>query len=589
MNIKKWTALGFIGAAVFVAGCTLPFLGEGMSVQDAEKMAQENPEQLFFDLAKLSGAEGIEILNEMAPEREMFVKSQGYVSVDGDFNLEGTPLGGGSGDFAFRFDVSGDYSDKDNIRLKEVISAKANVMGGLFKLDALGEIRIVDNSFFAQISSLDFNFPMIDPQTKEMIMSFVGKWYGNTFEEMEEFLGDESFDMKNAFGGSATAIPQLLSLFEDVMSNPQNHFEFEKFVRQEGEYFFFEVTPKKESYEQFADIVKVLLPFSSNELELLDESMDSMTLSPVTIAYTPSNSKYFKILRADGEDKSISVEKTDQGFTAVVKKNEDVLSFVCNKNSGDFTLTENKDGNESTYLSGNWSDDAGSFSVFVPMGYDQELESVLTGTFSKKSGVWSGELTSSQLADGKLIIEKADISYSSADIVLKVMMGESTVSTIAIESKVEIPNNVSIEKPSEAKSFMAIEEEIAQMEEEMYKEQLELDAELNAEEDDFLQEPVVPVVPTSSPNPTETPVASEEPVGGPADGAASGTNDVSALTPLISELVRLMGQAPTVETTAQANELKNIIFSVGADEGLTPQEIQLMIQSEIQKNPPVPQ
>lgn len=601
MNIKHWIGIGGASLALLFAGCT--FGGEedtSVKVSNVEQKVQDNPEELFFEFAKASGQNGLDVLEKSIPNKEILRKVEGFFTVDGEFNLEGTPLGGGEGTFGIRVDSLADYTNSDNIQAKDQFSIQADVMGGLFKLDTKGEVRVVKDSIFAQISDLDFNFPMVDPETEKIILSFVGQWYGNTFEEITELVGDDSFNLKDIMVGPVNAVPELLTLLEDVLRNPENHVVFNSYVKEENGYYFFTATPKKETYKKLGDIAVSVLPFPEYEKESFEQMIDSLELSPITIGYTPENSEYFKLSRVD-DNASVSLEKTADGVSFVIKEEGiETVSFVYSNQTKEFTLTQTDTGGEKegeasavkVLAKGNWDGENFSFEAFDPSSYSEEMELIAKGSaqYNKEGKSWSAEFESPAFPEAKL--QLANFSFVASDTQvftgeIQGIMSDNTVAKITIASEMKVPGSLQVDTPENAKPFTSIPEDIAKMEEERYQklqEELEQEAEVIDESAESEQDPFKDGNDGIVPAETE-----ENPVGGPAGEDTPENNPSSTLQPLISELIRQMGESPTPENVAKAEELKNIIFSVGADEGVSPTEIQSLIQAELQKNPPLPQ
>lgn len=601
MNIKHWIGISGASLALLLSGCT--FGGEEDAtpkVTDVEQKVQENPEELFFEFAQMSGKNGLTVLEKAIPNKEILRKVEGFFTVDGEFNLDGTPLGGGSGTFGIRVDSLADYTDAENIKAKDAFSIQADVMGGLFKIDTNGEVRVVKDSIYTQISNLDFNFPMIDAETEKMIVSFVGQWYGNTFEEINELVGDDSFNLKDIIVGPVNAVPELLIFAEDLLKNPKNHMVFNSYVKEEGGYYFFTATPKKESYKKLGDIVINTLPFPEYEKDSLQEMIDSLELTPLTIGYTPENSEYFKLSRVDG-DRSVTLEQTADGVTFEIKeKGVATISFVYSNETKEFALTgtgsDTDEGSEpkvNTLAKGTWDGVNFSFEVFDPNTFSEENEFLVKGSaqYAEDGKKWSGVVESSQFPDSKLKFENFSFVASETQVFtgeLQAIMEENTVAKITIASEMKVPGNVQIDVPENVKPFSSIPEDIAKMEEARYQ---KIQEELN-QETDVLEntEENIDLILDEEVDDIPTPVVDESPVGGPDGNVVASQNNLNTtLQPLISELIRQMGESPTSENIAKAEELKNIIFSVGADEGLTPIEIQTLIQTELQKNPPLPQ
>ncbi len=481
--IKKTTAVGALSSVVLLSGCSIPFMAEkpAIPVDVAKTESAQNPEKLFFDFAKESGKSGLEKIGLTDFDKELLMKSESDVSIAGDFNMEGTPIGGGTGTFEMNIDAKADYSDVKNPLLSEAVSVKVDALGGLFKLDTSGEIRIVDTSVFAQIAKFDANFPGLTPEVKAIIEKFSGQWYGNSFVELntmvENNMGLKGFDTQKFLTGGISPILDAIALIQDIGNNPKNHITFGKFVEEKDGYYFFEVTPKKETYEKFANIVIKLLANTGTEADkevtnVITSALEKLSVQSVIIGYTPEHPEYFTISKVIEEDgTNVLVENTEKGITISIAKTEgdDAGEVVFTKTSeGKFSLivdipTE-YNGERTEVLSGTCTDTKHEFTLSVPL-YDSELgesalKEVLKGTFKKTGDTWAGELTSPEFEKGKLVISDVKGGVYNAHAKISAIYGENTVTNIVFDVKSKKPETVTLETPENVKSFETIPSDI---------------------------------------------------------------------------------------------------------------------------------
>jgi len=369
-SIKKVAAAGALSSAVLLSGCSIPFMGEtpAVSVDTARTEAQQNPEKLFFDFAKESGKAGLEKIGLTDFDTELLVKSEGNAKISGDFNMEGTPLGGGTGTFELALDAKADYSDQANPLLSENFAVKVDALGGLFKVDTSAELRVVNTSVFAQVAKFDANFPGLTPEIKTIVQKFAGQWYGNSFEELntlaENNLELNGFDVQKILTGSLNPTLDFIALIQDIGNNPQNHITFGKFVEEKNGYYFFEVTPKKETYEKFGKILKDLLVNSGTEIEgnqqledTITSALEELTVESVVIGYTPEHPEYFTITKTIDEDGTkVLAENTAKGLTISISKTE-------GEDAGEVVFTKTAEGKV-------------SLTVEIPTAYNGEKTEV---------------------------------------------------------------------------------------------------------------------------------------------------------------------------------------------------------------------
>ena len=489
--MKKVLTAGALSSALLLSGCSFGAIQEqletpAVSESTAESQKMENPENLFFEFATASGENGLEKIGLADFDKELLVKSKADITIDGDFNMEGIPMvNGGTGTFNIGINAIMDYSDETNPLLSEIISTKIDALGELFTLDTSAEIRVVNKSAYIEVSKFDTNFPGLTPEVKTVIQKFVGQWYGNSFEEINTLIseaGAEGFNTQQLLTGTITPTLQTLALIEDIAENPKNHINFGKFVKEENGYYFFEVTPKKETYAKFADILINFIDSSGLLAKLTEDNIDfsakikkaieEMSIKSITIAYTPEHPEYFKISKIIDEDgTTVLVQNTADGVRISIAniEGDNAGEVLFTKNSdGKFSLTveipSEYNGEKTEILSGTCTEDKHDFTLSLPL-YDYELgeeklKEVLKGSFVKNGDTWSGELTSPELKDGKLVISEVTRDLMNIHAKISAIYNEKTITNITFDVKSEKPEGVAIDTPENVKPFTQIQSDI---------------------------------------------------------------------------------------------------------------------------------
>ncbi len=489
--MKKIVTAGVLSSALLVSGCTFNDIKEkiglttpAISQSTAEIEKTQNPEKLFFDFAKESGKVGLKTLGLSDFDTELFKKSQSKIAINGDFNMEGVPMiNGGTGTFALNIDSINDYSDSTNPLLSETIKTKFNALGGLIKGNISTELRIVNSSIFAQIKALDVNFPGLTPQISTIIQKFIGTWYGNSFQEInalaEKELQLQGFDIKTLLTGTIRPITDGIALIQDIGNNPKNYLTFNKFVKEEDGYYFFEVTPKKDIYKKVSDIIITYLTNNgvavdtqtANAIKQIKEKVETLPLHSVIIGYTPENPEYFKISQDFKIGNNSDTNENHYTFTANNTKSGLVITLTQPKGEhpGSLTFTKTANGEISVisedltqddkklqFISGTWTDKKHEFTLSLPSynnSGEENLEDILHGSFTKTEDTWSGELTSPKVKEGKIRITDTKGDAHHAHTKISVMYNDKTIINVVFDANSTKPENVTIETPTNVQSF----------------------------------------------------------------------------------------------------------------------------------------
>ena len=605
-SIKKISAIGALSSAVLLSGCSIPFSGEeepAVSPDTAKIESTQNPEKLFFDFAKASGKNGLETIGLTDFDTTALVKSEADVSIIGDFNMEGTPMGGGTGTFEMIIDGKADYSDKVNPLLSEAISLKVDALGGLFKVDTSAEVRIVNSSVFAQFSKVEANFPGLTPEVKEIVQKFTGQWYGNSFTELNELVntnfGLEGFDVQKTLAGGVAPMIDTIALIQDIGNNPQNHINFGKFVKAEDGYYFFEVTPKKETYEKFGNIIIAFAGNTGTEADaeittVITEAIASISTESVLLAYTPEHPEYFKISKIIDEDGTkVLVENTAQGIKISIAKTEgdDAGEIVFTKTSeGKLSLIVDSptayNGERTELLSGTCTDTEHTFTISAPIS-DYELgedavKEVVKANFIKTGDAWAGEITSPEFENGKLIISDAKGNMYNAHAKISAVYKENTITNITFDIKSSVPATVTLETPENVKSFNTIQADVEKEMNALYgieevTEVTEVTTDDIEGKTDATTDDIEVVINNSE---VEGKTDAVEVV---IDADAQGGADYSEISGKLARMAELMNENPTGNAETEFLALKAEIDLYAAENDITNETLKELLLNEVVK------
>ena len=601
-SFKKISAIGALSSVVLLSGCDL--LNEekpAVSQEVAQAEATQNPEKLFFDFAKASGKNGLETIGLTDFDTTVLVKSEADVSIAGDFNMEGTPMGGGTGTFEVIVDAEADYSDKANPLLSEGVSVKVDALGGLFKVDTSAELRIVNSSVFAQVSKFEANFPGLTPEVQEIVQKFTKQWYGNSFAELNELastnFGLEGFDIQKFLTGGVDPMVDTIALIQDIGNNPQNHINFGKYVKEENGYYFFEVTPKKETYEKFGDIVVALVGSTGVEADsevatVIADAIETISTESVLLAYTPEHPEYFKLSKTiDAEGTTVLAENTAEGVKLSIAKTEgdDAGEVVFTKTpKGKVSLIVDvpslNNGEKAEVLSGTCTDTEHRFTISAPV-YDyqlgeEKLKEVLKVNLTKTGDTWAGDITSPEFEDGKLVISDAKVEMYNAHAKISAVYNENTITNVTVDVKSSVPTSVTLETPENVKSFDTIQADIEKEMNALYG----LDEEAETETVDVAIDGSDIVIDNGEVEVTTDAVkVKADDVEVTIDADAQGGADYSEISGKLARMAELMNENPTGEAEAEFLSLKAEIDLYAAENDISNETLKELLLNEVVK------
>lgn len=409
----KKLLIGLMASMVFFSGCTLFGEKDGsMSLDDARKMAQENPSELFYALNKANSEDAVHSLKKYIPSMETLQRYQSEYNETVSFDLANTPLGGGKGTYTFSGKSEGDYRDLQNPKQKTDFAIVADIMGGMMTADVKATMMVVEKSLFVSFEKMNINMMMMPPAIKTALTSLAGKAYGNSFEEIKTLTEGELNIGKYFMSGGILLSTSVM--MEEMTKNPKDYMTFSKFLKEENGYFYFEVTPNPVGQEKTMQWIMNIMPFGKSFEEEMKASMEeakAMANQPIVIAYTPAHKEYFI---------QEIISPLNPQVKTVIKKieNEVSLSFPINdtqvitaQNIGkDVMVTKTEGDKTATLAKGVYDKKTMSIDIYNPE--DNTVVAHITGE-NDKSG-WKGEITSALLETVDPTMKGAKILFSNA-------------------------------------------------------------------------------------------------------------------------------------------------------------------------------
>lgn len=453
-------------ASVFLfSGCSLwADKNQTMSLEDARKMAQENPSELLYTLAKANGEEKLETMKKYFPSKETLQRYTSSYHEKMSFDLLNTPLGGGKGTYETNISSEGDYKDLQNPQQKTEITSVADIMGGMIGWDVKAVISVVEKSIFVSIEKANINAMMMPPEVKTTLASLAGKTFGNTWEEIKT-LSNGEFDFAKYFT-SGGILMNILQFSEDAAHNPKDFVTFQKFIKEENGYFYFEVVPSKAGTEKAMNMVKNIFPFGKTfEAEMqsaIENSMKEQANTPSIIAYNPLNKKYFiqEIQVADKMTMTISFLENETSWKMIDKTSEPNETIEVSKKNETVVGNIIENGSTKAFLQGTITDEKIALSFLNPE--NNTIVGILS--LQKSSKGWSGEMSSDELAKMKPSLAGVKLMFTNLTASPEGFSGEfdimmNAASVVKMQSEYSIKKasgSVNVKKPENALPFSEI-------------------------------------------------------------------------------------------------------------------------------------
>ena len=439
-----------------------------------EAMKEMTPEEKYYMLAQANLDYSVDIMKENIPSKEAFEKGEKTLSVDGTVNLAGTPAQVGTVDFNISTTATGDYSDTNTTKLAQTIDFSGKISEAMVTGDAKGslELRVVDNSLFASLTSLEVNSPMVPKEQVEMMVGmFAEKWFGNTFEELNELQqGAQKIDLQKFIAGTPMGVV-MWDMIEDEQKNLKDYMEFVSFVEEKDGVMYFQAKQKTEKSAQMISAFTDAFGLPAKAQEEMIKSLEAQNNQIITVGYKASDETFITIQSPAIDQKT---KETIEGKTNTITFSDSELSAEINSSKGDVIRIQAKDGKFSiggdstekkdfTVVTGTYSDTAFTFEATDPNDSSQNTEEVeantqkkVIGKFSKTGNAWAGEITYTN--NPALIVKISNASYSKEEITLslEVAMGEFTYGPINFKTTIKAIDSVSVDKPEEALPFSAL-------------------------------------------------------------------------------------------------------------------------------------
>ncbi len=474
----KKLLLALLSGTLLFSGCSFGGDDAQEQMEAAQEKVQESPEELFYSLAQKNLDYSVETMKEYIPSKEVFEKGEKTFSIDGNVSLEGTPAQVGNVSFEIKGDSKGDYSDTENAKALQTLSFNGEISGAVVSGKANGslEMRIVDNALFASLTSLVIESPSVpQAQIDAMVGPFIGKWFGNTFEEINALQAEDpsKTDIQKMLAGTPMGV-LMWEVIEDEQKNMKDYVTFVSFKEEKNGIFYFEVSYKAEKIKELTQ--KFLASFGApQELsEEMEKSLEKLSEKTFVIGYSASDESYVSTVSPAisqenqeiiaGKENTMTYSNDEISLEIWMTEKDSMIFFA---KDGKFSTTYTDENEAKEIIKGAYSDAKFTFEMdATEPTFDDEEEvekQTINGSFAKSGNAWAGEITNT--ADSSIVVKISNAAYSKEKASLTVNV-EKTVEgadkpfvwgPINFNATIGEISEVSVEKPENFSPFQDIE------------------------------------------------------------------------------------------------------------------------------------
>jgi hypothetical protein len=457
----KKILLSLLSGMLLFSGCSL--FGN-----DPEEQAKENPEELFFDLYAQYGENSMEWVEENLPSQELLSKNKTEISLSGNLDLSFDPqFGGGNVMVELKSVGKKDATNPEKFAAVQKLSLSGELKDTPVQGNANGEVelRIVDKGIYASLQSLEINSAALPEAQMEpfkaLIDSYKGKWYGNTFEELNQLTGGQ-LDIEKLLTGKGLMV-YMLEVMKDEVQNPREYYEFVSLKtdvqnKEEGVYYF-EVKMKPEKAVEVGTRAAASFGLPSELMTQMEEDMKKAYETPIVIGLHPEDKSYVFMTFPS---QNLETGEFIEGVESFISYSEEKIFakiFVAEKDylqldakDGKFVFSGEMGGEAKDLITGTYSDKAFAFEFVSP---DAEQDKI-SGTFAENDDKWSGEITNTM--DESIVVKIADAFWKkeSLGVNVSVQQGEKTLGDVTFAANISAIDGVNTQAPESPAAFQEL-------------------------------------------------------------------------------------------------------------------------------------
>lgn len=445
--------------------CIVLFSACGGKKEDKIAMP-ENPQQAYTDLMQQNSDIWSETLKDLFPAIESPKKSETNLSAHFHANIAELA---GELDVSIEAKAKTDATQPENPRMTSALDL-AGKMTGAFAGEAKANLEMIvaDAMVYARLKDLKLSIPQF--ATSEImapITPLLGKWYGDSFNTINEGMGKD-FDLQKMFVRSSEGTEKIRDEILDILTSHNELTFVEMQGVENGKYVFSVKVDNKIVKEKMIRLAEVGGNMSDAEKEQMRADVDEQfknTNITGTLRISPENPKYFSF-----EGKNTNTE-TNEEVSLVANIEENTKKITVLSFGGEYiTLSIQQEGNknifsvsggkstaeEKTLLTGSMTDNSFDMKIFDETGE-------VTGNISlTKSGEnWSGRLVLTDKTKGEVTIniEKLTFNTTSFELLFAVTQAENELGKGEISYALSEIDSVDIKAPAEHEPFGSLMEQ----------------------------------------------------------------------------------------------------------------------------------
>ncbi len=453
--MKKFSLLAL--PLLIFAGCSL-----FPNTPPKEDATPSDPIAAYNMLSEKNRNAWKDVILDMIPEIDQYeisetdftLKGTGRIEdIDGDINVSLTA------------ENASDTTNPDNVKMKSKITLGGNLASAMMTGEVKGILEMVvsDASIFASLKELSVDVPNIPTsEIMNQIDPLIGKWYGDTFETLNENIG-EGIDLQKIFAKKAVGPAEMRKKIGEIAATT-NIFNMKKRLDDQDGFIRFEVELNKQELQKAILELAELSNPPENEYEKMktdiEEGLKNVEVNG-TLAFLSSEPKYFTFTGT-----VINSENADDNGTLSfsVLENKKVLSFSeSGEKTGHATFEVLSEGDtdsfrvyggetaqeEETVLTGKKSD-----SLFEAVISDPNMKKEIAKiTLNKEGKSWAGKITNTDVPDMVINIDRLEFDNTSINIEIKVKKADTEIGSGSIEYVIHKAKSVDISAPESHEAF----------------------------------------------------------------------------------------------------------------------------------------
>jgi hypothetical protein len=469
--MRKFFALAII-LPLLMTGCWKEEEAPGTSTPNTGKKnpsAEELTETSFDEFMKKNQKAWSDAFFSVIGEMDDYKKVKENLDIDAVAYIEDV---GGELDLSLSTESLTNMEDPEDPQLKSTISFNGDVngQGGPGGADITGSARAVlefivaEQSVFVSLQELNVSAPNIPvDQFLAPLQPNIGKWFGNTFEEINQ-LTSGKMNLEEAFFQNAKLYGKLYEIQSKGLDI--NIFTEKKKLSTEDGFARFEVEITEEGREKLENAVSEMITLVEGGADVLPERIETDVKEGIqklkgkgTVGFFLEDPKYFTFegtfSGADEEEAvmvSLSILKEKKVVSITGADEEYVaLEVVEGERERNVRLYGGKTKDESLdIIVGKRTNSSLELMFFNPQS---EGENVAKISLEKEGNVWAGSVTNTFNPEIVVNINRLEVTIGNIALDLEVKNGDKVLVSGELKYSLEKLEKVGIRVPDSFSSF----------------------------------------------------------------------------------------------------------------------------------------